>query len=1206
MKENTIAKKSYYCISFLFLLAIWLVGTPVKAQDVVVSPSTGKLIAAFTSDKTDATEIGFQNGNSALWRHNQLPLTITVADDGTLTAGNELANPAGNLDVSGDKIVFLGGSIQDSYMLVSLPRGYRFTGYSITLQNNLNGVTAFGQTRGAIDKWFYETNSTFDWNNPLGTAKDANGNTTMSSTDNQEKFGEFTLSRQGNDMGNRLYFILHKGSDAFFGVTIKSFELQFTIDKFTVALNANPTSVKKCLVEAPFKINKPELGEIKPHSKNDKTYYSYSYENVADMIAYNSLYQKDAVKDGKAADVATKKTISCLVNGGEKWFGLGNNTYYVESPTTIKSNSKDMPVGYRITGAKLTCSWGTSSPSGYVITYNNGDEFYYLGLEGGGNYLKFSTTPSVWQMDDQGHLYQGDQYIYLDRYYNLYTQGGSSYYDNSYYYSADTFKIEDGKLTYEVKEEDEDGNTYYLTYYLTYTDDGYAYMAIDPSKAVNIFTNSEYTAPSQPYTVKLYGTNTKDPVKTARISSNNSSEELEVTGLNNDAVKFVVEGLPEGSQALVSVELTMEALNPYIHSLDIVSHDNNSSTTIRQTFTASNFMVRGEHFTFHVPENQQGAWWFSFENLKSDYADDTYYDYKGTGNSRYCFVSSKYYTENTDLYNADPNASYENKVYTETAGDKPFRFSNIDDLVNTSTSQDIKYLEEYPFTLEDYGKENFVKFELGDGKKNIAYLFTCDETRYNIAPTTATQHRYYAYYLMDIEIEKKVYKPLFTFKKVYDSSLATTADGKDDTSSQWGVEVTTTEQDGTGYGYLSLNTIMDGLKAAIHEETTTDQPTTMKQLLYMDLSKLSEVIVSENPDTPPYADALAKLSPNAVIYLPYGTTVNNTDNCAAPASKGGAFYATRNIILTDKSPLYIPYQINVRAEHYAKYTRNITVSKYGKAQNATIMLPFTLSINDKGEHTNSGKDGDQLSFTVNKLQGSNCISNDQGGDEINEGKGYYVHFIPYTSSTEHTEANVPYMVHVTKTNTSSEENVSFTALEYGSNIMATTQVGLDGKITGSPCKGIYDNKNVILTPVATYCGMQLDKNKDKCFYWGNNVFNSSWTLSANYDKVNMRPFRSLFSCEGFPSAKAATLYAFFGENTATATGISNVEQKTDGLTIEGTAGALLIRSPYSQTLDIRNTQGILVKRVALRAGEQSETYLPAGIYIAAGKKVMVK
>lgn len=1196
MKENTIAKKSYYCISFLFLLAIWLVGTPVKAQNVVVSPSTGKLIAAYTS----GTEEGFENGCSALWRHNQLPLTITVADDGKLTAGKELANPAGNMNVSDDKMVLLGGKKNDSYMLVSLPRGYRFTGYSITLQNNLNGVTAFGTKWGAIDKTFYETNSNFDWSNPLGTAKDAKGNTTMSGSNSQDKSGEFTLSRQGTDMGNRLYFILHRGSNALFGVTIKSFELHFSIDKFTVALNVNPISEneKKSLVEAPFKINKPELGGIKPHSKaGGNTYYSYSYENVADMIAYNSLYQQDAVDHGKAADVATTKTISCLVNGGKKWFGLGNNTYYVESPTTIKNaNGTDMPVGYRITGAKLTCSWGTNSPTaGYVITYNNGDEFYYLGI-GGDNKLKFTTSPSVWQMDDD-HLHQGNQYICKKNNNDLYTGSSSNY--------AATFKIEDGKLTYKG------GSN---TYYLTYTTNGDAERTTDPSKAVNIFSNDAYNVPTSDYTVKLYGTdpNTSNPL-TETISATNASKVMEITGLNNDAVKFTVEGLKGNSQALVSVELTMEALNPYIHSLDIVSHDdsNGSSKTITQTFTASNFMVRGEHFTFHVPKNQTGAWWFSFENLKSDYADDTYYDQKGTGNSRYCFVSSDYYTHNTDLYQAKPDASFVDKVKTVKAGTKPFRFSNIDELVNTNQSQEIKYLEEYPFTLKDYGEENFVKFELDDKtdqKDKIAYLFTCDETRYNIAPTTATQHRYYAYYLMDIEIEQKDYEPKFTFKKIYDSSLATTDKG-DDTSSQWGVEVTTTETDGTGYGYLSLNTIMKGLSAAIHGGTTSDHPTEMRQLLYMDLSKLNEVIVPENPPKPPYAEALASLSPNAIIYLPFGTTVNNTDNCAAATTKSGDFYATRNIILTDKTPLYIPYQINVPAEYYAKYTRNITVSKYGKARNATIMLPFTLSINDKGEHTNSGKEGDQLSFTVNKLQKSNCISkvqgdNEIGDNEINEGKGWYVHFIPYTSSTKHTEANVPYMVHVT--NAPTDEDVSFTALEYGSNIMATTQVRTDGKITGDPCTGIYDNKNVTLTPVATYCGTQLHKNASKCFYWGNNFFNSSWTLSANYDKVNIRPFRSWFSCEGFSTAKAATLYAFFGENTATATGISNVEQKTDGLTIEGTAGALLIRSPYSQTLDIRNTQGILVKRVTLRAGEQSETYLPAGIYIAAGKKVMVK
>lgn len=1189
MKENTIAKKSYYCISFLFLLAFWLVGTPVKAQNVVVSPATGKLIAALTYEG----EEGFENGCTALWRHNQLPLTITVADEGTLTPGRELANPAGNLNVLNGKIVFLGGSTQDSYMLVSLPRGYRFTGYSITLQNNMNGVTAFGHTWGKVDKSFYETNNSFEYNNSLGVAKDDKGNTTMSSTDTPDKFGTFTLSRQGGvDMGNRLYFRLHRKSNDYFGVTIKSFELYFTTDKFTVSLDANPSG-KTSLITAPFKINKPELGEIKPHTRNDSTYYSYSYVNVADMIAYNSLYQQDAVKDGKAAnDVATNKTITYLANGNDSWFGLGNNTYYVESPTTVKNaNGVDMPVGYRITGAKLTCSLGSDSQSGYAITYHDGDNLYYLGKD-----LKFSTTPTLWQMDTDGHLYNGKDYIYFNDQGTLYTHEGSSYY-YSYYYKryAAPFQIVDGKLVY---------NYYNTNYYIPFTTSGKITLTTDASKAANIFLNPAYTAPSSSYTVELYGTDAKKSVKTATISSSNTSEDLEVTGLNNDAVKFVVKGLPKGSQALVRVELTMEALNPYIHSLDIVSHDNISNTTIRQTFTASNFSVRGEHFTFHVPENQKGAWWFSFENLKSDYADNTYYDGKGTGDSRYCFVTSKYYTSNADLYKTDPNAAYTDKVYSETAGDKPFRFSNIDELINTSSAQDSKYLVEYPFSIDAYTKAEgkFEKFEVADKQSKTAYLFTCDETRYNIAPTTATQHRYYAYYMMDIEIEKKEYTPKFTFKKIYNSSLST-ADNNTSTASQWGVEVTTTENDNTGYGYLSLSTIMEGLKNALKNTSTTDHPNSRKQLLYMDLSKLSEVIVSANAATSQYKEALQTLSPNAIIYLPFGTTVSNTDNCAAPNTKGGEFYATRNIILTDKSPIYIPYKIHVPAGHYAKYTRNITISKYGKVQNATLILPFELNIDDKGVHTNSGEGADNLSFTVNTLQKENCISNEPQGDEINEGKGWYVHFVPYKSSTNHTEANVPYMIQVTKV--SSDNDVSFTALQYGSNIMPT-QVGPDGTITmKETCTGTYDGKTIKLTPKATYSGTQVDKITDKCFYWGNNVFNSSWTLS-NSDKVKALPFRAWLACEGLSQAKAATLYAVFGENTTPATGISNVEQSSDELTIEGSTGALTIVSPSDRVLDIRNTQGMLIKRVALRAGEQVVTSLPSGIYLVAGKKVIVK
>ncbi|MDY5850125.1 MAG: hypothetical protein SPJ82_04530, partial [Prevotella sp.] len=55
------------------------------AQDVVVSPETGKFVAALTT----GNEVGFQNGWSSLWRHDQLPLSLTVADDDKLNSGGE-------------------------------------------------------------------------------------------------------------------------------------------------------------------------------------------------------------------------------------------------------------------------------------------------------------------------------------------------------------------------------------------------------------------------------------------------------------------------------------------------------------------------------------------------------------------------------------------------------------------------------------------------------------------------------------------------------------------------------------------------------------------------------------------------------------------------------------------------------------------------------------------------------------------------------------------------------------------------------------------------------------------------------------------------------------------------------------------------------------------------------------------------------------
>ena len=92
-----------------------------KAQNVTISPSSGHLIAALTYDN----EVGFEKGWSALWRHNQLPLSLHVSDKPDLTASGVLKDPAGNisLDTKRNLYVLMGGSSVTTHMSITLHKG---------------------------------------------------------------------------------------------------------------------------------------------------------------------------------------------------------------------------------------------------------------------------------------------------------------------------------------------------------------------------------------------------------------------------------------------------------------------------------------------------------------------------------------------------------------------------------------------------------------------------------------------------------------------------------------------------------------------------------------------------------------------------------------------------------------------------------------------------------------------------------------------------------------------------------------------------------------------------------------------------------------------------------------------------------------------------------------------------------------------------
>lgn len=1065
---------------------------------------------------------------------------------------------------TGEGLILMGGHTPDCYMAVTLPKGYRFTGYSITLQNNMDGKSYTNFDFASMNKVFYETNDRFSKSSYKVIAR-------INASDNKE----YTIERQSKgaeDMGNHLYFLLGHEKDGYYGVTIKSFEIFFTTDGFSETMSPSNALGNVSFCQTPFFIHKLDLGEIKKNTKNSKTYYSYNYQNVKDVVAYNLLYQDDAVQNGVAGDYASMKNISSLSVNGQNWFALGNDTYYAESPmnVTLQDGKTVLPVGYRITGAKLKML----NPRPNTIFVNKNGTVYYLNSE-----LKFTTTPVEWILEGK-KLKCGGKYLNIKR----------DGFVNPTYNLVMSTSVGDG-VTFEVK----NGSVFGKYNGTVYDSEGYISMSSDGKAVLNKSVTSsaasyyEKVRMSSDYTLKVFGTDKDNVVKTVAVNASSGEQTVEINNLNNDAVKFAVEGLQENTKAIVQVELTMEYLNPYVSSLDVVCKEKSGGQSVKQTLDVNNFEVRGGEFKFYVPDGGGAECSFLFENLKSNYADNTYYNGEGNGTSRYNFVNSEYWTsgKGAKLYEGyDPNAAYDTKVSTTLAGIVPFRFSNIDELNNTSTSGDVRQLEEYPFSIEAYkaqtkpGAGEFKTFELSVGEKGTAYLFVADEPRYNIAPTTGIEHRCFAYYKMSVELSQGVYEPKVDLTKIYDS---TCYDG-DETVAMYGAKVTTVNDQGAEVaGSLSTEQIKSSL-----EQSMTENNVASSQVLYVDLSGLNNVVATDKVTFENLRDGL---SSNTLVYLPKGVNAG-TYNYASRLQDGSVFYSGNNMKITDKQPFFAPYGITVPAEQYVEYARKITTDENGKVATATVMLPFTISIDDKGLYTNA----DATSLSVWAMQKDNFISTSApDGNPMNYKSD--VHFVAYTSSTGKTEADVPYMVKVE--NGTDQAETSFVIKQYGSNIEATKTGGL---YTGDTSTGKLDGSAFTFTPKASYAGLKLAKTAGNYFYFGKNMFLNSKNINGDY--LYCYPFRAVYEYGGNTSARAFNVT--FGENFGDVTGIETAKAAETGVEVAPGAGCIEIHALKNAAVVVYDMSGMVVERLDMIAGDTQTVNLPAGIYLVNKNKVSVK
>ena len=752
--------------------------------------------------------------------------------------------------------------------------------------------------------------------------------------------------------------------------------------------------------------------------------------------------------------------------------------------------------------------------------------------------------------------------------------------------------------------------------------------------------------------------NANDYIEISAGNDTDLGKVIDMGFCNNDAIKFEIETTGD-TQALVQIRLLLQALDPYIDKMDIVCTANDNVLHLTQSFTADDFSVSGGKFVFYVPEDYYDKeLTFTFSDLYSKYGDETY---GGSGFARYSFVRSPYFitvdgdgddglyniTTNSLPFNYSPDHTSTDKIHTVDAGNIRFKFNNAEDL---ATGTQPGNLQETPFTVAYYltttdpgdpmagtpanasKRAEFIPVKLKassvDQRSGIFFVFTADETRWNIAPTNAWQHRFYAFYRMEIEAVAKTFTPAFTPIKIYDKTLYT-KDGTDKEDSMWGliVDVADTENGHKVQGYLTyqeiINAIQSGRAATywkqgddipagknvgdektpyvapvlVDESNSANGPTSMEQILYVDGTPLYAMLNSaEDQDIITVEDLRKKLAKNSLVFLPENTT-STYDNTAFETSTG--FHAGKDIVLTDKHPFFTPYDIQIAEANSVTYYRE----KSGPTTNdlvkyATVVLPFTMRVNE-GKHINDPEDG--YEFNLRKLVGLSLPTG-----QVNN---YYSEGNFQTISGSQTKANMPYMVEVTASPENSK--YSFAISQKGSTILATPfEKDANGKISKGHKFFKGDTYNNELTNYGTYSGAKIPIG-DNIYFFNKDKFASSATLDPNkYEDVNVRPFRAYYS----PNANLTlyskmlgfyVMYDLFSDDGGITTSLTETS-KPRVMTITTSNGSMLITATQDVPVKIMSVNGLSIDSFNMNAGEQRQVNLPSGIYIVNNTKILVK
>jgi len=453
-------------------------------------------------------------------------------------------------------------------------------------------------------------------------------------------------------------------------------------------------------------------------------------------------------------------------------------------------------------------------------------------------------------------------------------------------------------------------------------------------------------------------------------------------------------------------------------------------------------------------------------------------------------------------------------------------------------------------------------------------------------------------------------------------------------------------------GSVTSADVYKEIKASI-ERGDANAPADLAHVLFVDLSLTSNLVIDVAGDAETTSEDQKSLqalrdsiSPNALIFLPYPQVVYKDNFCYRAES--GDMEAAGNIVLTDCIPFYTPYEVKVSSANYAEYRRNLS-HRNGKVKRATLILPFTMSLNDSAQKVSLNEAGSTDTLCVVNIYElkENCLSIDASkiGSSDNYGESFDIEFGPAAKTSDNLAyPNYPYLVDVEQYPDTIKDS-SFLIREYAATIYLrsenfssssanstseTTGRGVTTSSTAAPTTGTttsyetYKTQYVAgskrtgyvntvdattgektanattFTSYGGYTGEKLTVSADgeQFYYFASNRFFASSNLLGSSDFVYNYPFRGYFYVSSSSSSGGGSLATIAKE-------LNIVFSHGDDIVIsETTTGVQEVNKDANGPMTVYNVQGMLLYKGDSKA--LSELGLQQGVYVVNGKKVMVK